>query len=312
MKKIFNNANRFVIDWTLNSLCTYHCSYCPPMLHRGNNEIYDKDTDKEIVINFLNKLYEQVKDKNVHMFINGGEPTISHNLEPILDFCHEHGWCTYLSTNCSRSLTWWEQYASKISKVTVSYHPEFVTEDIYEKMAYIGTQTNIGVFTLMYPPLWHKSIDAYNRFEKIENITLSASRVFKRDTNDFSDSYTYSPEQLKWLEENSHVRYSSTHFPPINDNTFGQTFIDINGFSEPLNEVEYVNNRKNSFVGWECNMGLDHININPFGFISQSACSQAKTISTLKDFTILPTNSEKCQTEWCMCTADVMIPKWTT
>ena len=48
MKKIFNNANRFVIDWTLNSLCTYHCSYCPPMLHRGNNEIYDKDTDKEI------------------------------------------------------------------------------------------------------------------------------------------------------------------------------------------------------------------------------------------------------------------------
>jgi organic radical activating enzyme len=312
MKKIFNNANRFIIDWTLNSLCTYHCSYCPPLLHRGNNEIYDKDTDKEIVINFLNKLYQQVKDKNVHMFINGGEPTISHNLEPILDFCHEHGWCTYLSTNCSRSLNWWEQYASKIFKVTVSYHPEFVTDDIYEKMAYIGTQTNIGVFTLMYPPLWDKSVNAYNRFQKIENVTLSASRVFKRDTNDFSDSYTYSPEQLKWLEENSHVRYSSTHFPPINDNTFGQTFIDINGVSESLNEVEYVNNRKNSFIGWECNMGVDHISIDPFGFIKQSACKQAKTISALKDFTKLPTNSDKCQTEWCMCTSDVMIPKWTT
>jgi hypothetical protein len=246
------------------------------------------------------------------MFINGGEPTISHNLEPILDFCDQHGWCSYLSTNCSRSLKWWEEYASKIFKVTVSYHPEFVTDDIYEKMSYIGSQTNIGVFTLMYPPLWTRAVDAYYKFEKIENITLSASRVFKRESKDVADSYTYSDEQLKWLEEHSHVRYSSKHFMPKNNNMFGQTFIDINGNVENLNEVDYVNNRKNSFVGWNCNMGIDHICIDSYGNVKQSTCLQAKVISTIKDFTCLPTISEKCHTKWCMCTADVMIPKWNT
>lgn len=307
--KIYNDANRFVIDWTLNSKCTYHCSYCPEGLHRGNNEIYSKEQDRQIVLDFLHKLYEQVKDKNVHLFINGGEPTISHNLEPILDFCHEHGWCSYLSTNCSRSLAWWKEYAAKIFKVTVSYHPEFVTDDIYEKMAYIGTQTNIGVFTLMYPPLWDKSVDAYNRFEKIENVTLSASRVFKRETDANDDSYAYSADQLAWLEQHSHVRWSSTHFPPPNGNMYGQTYIEVDGQSELLNEVDYVNNRKNSFVGWQCNMGVDHICIDSFGQIKQSTCKQAKIISTIKNFTRLNTESEKCYTEWCMCTADVMIPK---
>ncbi len=49
--KIYNTNDPFVINWDLNSLCTYNCSYCPSFLHLGNNFIYGKRkrTDEEII-----------------------------------------------------------------------------------------------------------------------------------------------------------------------------------------------------------------------------------------------------------------------
>lgn len=152
--KIFNDVNRFVIDWSINSLCTYHCSYCPDDLHRGVNYIKNKTEDHIVVKNFLEKLSEQLKDKSVHIFLNGGEPTIHSCLELIVDFCNSNGWCLYVNTNGSRSLDWWKEYAHKIYKVTISYHPESADEEIFDKIEFIKTQTNLGVFVLMYPPLW--------------------------------------------------------------------------------------------------------------------------------------------------------------
>jgi organic radical activating enzyme len=308
--KIFNDVNRFTIDWTLNSLCTYHCSYCPPGLHQGINVIKSKNEDPEIIKNFLNKIKSQVQGRSVHMFINGGEPTISPSLETILDFCYENKWCAYVNTNGSRSLDWWREYAKKIYKVTISYHPESVVdEEIFEKVAYIRTQTNVGVFTLMYPPFWAKSVAAYNKFKDMDRVTIAPSRVFKRDKNANDASYEYSAEQLQWLQDNSEVIFKDNVFPPAENNTYGNSFIEIDGQVSRLDEVEFANNRKNTFLDWNCNMGVDHIFIGPDGRILQSACKQAKVISNIFDFESLSTTSTVCRTEWCMCTADILIPK---
>ena len=78
--KIYNDVNRFVLDWTINSLCTYHCSYCPETLHRGVNVLKNKDKNKLlysqqiggfIIIFFLiekNKQKSFVEVKNVTLF----------------------------------------------------------------------------------------------------------------------------------------------------------------------------------------------------------------------------------------------------
>lgn len=309
--KIFNDTNRFVVDWTLNSLCTYHCSYCPPMFHRGQNFIYSREDDQKIIDNFLHKLYQQVKGRSVHIFINGGEPTISPSLEPILDFCHAHDWCAYVNTNGTRSLDWWQEYAKKAYKVTISYHPETVVdEEIFEKVEYIGTQTNVGVFTLMYPPLWDKALNAYYKFKNMPRVTIAPSRVFKRDHVDkFDVSYEYTEEQLKWLAENSNTIYKDNIFIPKQHNRYGQNLIRDNENTRVFDEVECVNNRQNSFVGWNCNMGIDHISITSYGQILQSTCRQAKKIADISNFETLSTEPSICHTEWCMCTADVLIPK---
>jgi organic radical activating enzyme len=309
--KIYNDSNRLTIDWTLNTLCTYHCSYCPPMLHRGTNIFKDKDKDKEIVLNFLNKLKAQAGDRGVHIFINGGEPTISPVFETLIDFINDAGWYAYVNTNGSRSLDWWEQYAHKIFKVTVSYHPETVIdEEIFDKVAYIGTQTNVGVFTLMYPPLWDKSLNAYHKFAAMDNVTLGASRVFKRDSLQADSSYEYDTEQLAWLEKHSNVVFKGGVKSFAQDKQYGNTFaIYEDDSTNPVDEVDFVNNRKNNFIGWNCRMGADHLFINSNWLIRQAACSHAGFMGTIEDFTGLNTTSTVCKDQWCMCTADVLITK---
>lgn len=309
MSRIFNDVNRFVIDWTLNSLCTYHCSYCPDGLHRGVNQIVSKEEDPALIENFLNSLANQISGRSVHIFINGGEPTISPSLETIINFCNSKGWCAYVNTNGSRSLEWWKENAHKIYKVTVSYHPESVDESIFEKVEYISTQTNVGVFTLMYPPLWDKSASAYNRFLAMSDVTIAPSRVFRRDSHDIDVSYDYTDEQLQWLNSNSKTLFRGNNKMPPDNNFWGTTFLEHDKTISKLDEVEFVNNRKNSFTNWKCNMGIDHIYIDQFGNIKQSACKQSKTFSNIQTFSSLMTESTLCKMQWCMCTADVMIPK---
>lgn len=307
--KIYNDANRFVIDWTLNSLCTYHCSYCPEGLHRGVNHIKSKQEDPALVKQFLVKLKDYLGSRSVHIFLNGGEPTISPSFETIIDFCAENNWCAYTNTNASRSIEWWQEYADKIYKVTVSYHPETADDSIFEKVRYIGSRTNVGVFTLMYPPYWDKAITAYNSFLKMDNVTLAPSRVFNRQSGASDVSYEYSAEQLDWLEKNSNVLFRGNTQPPPAGNYWGNTYIETDGISQILDEVSLVNSKKNTFVDWKCNMGVDHIYIDQFGNIKQSACRQAETFSSIVNFTGLLVESTVCKTAWCMCTADVLIPK---
>lgn len=309
--RIFNDTNRFTVDWTLNTLCTYHCSYCPETLHRGNNFIRSKEKDPEYVEKFLTKLAEEVKGRSVHVFLNGGEPTISPVFEQIIDFVYKQGWCAYVNTNGSRSLDWWKDYAHKIYKITISYHPETVVDsEIFEKVNYIKTQTNVGVFTLMYPPLWDKAVNAYNSFKDM-GVTIAASRVWKRNLDQPQHSYDYTEEQLAWLDSNSAVIFNNDNsVPPPDNNYFGFSFIeDDSGNVENFDEVETTNKRKNKFTDWECNMGIDHITINGQGGLLHSTCPQAYRFGHVSSFSGLIKNSTICKTEYCMCTLDTLIPK---
>jgi len=317
--KIYNNNNRFVVDWTLNTLCTYQCSYCPDHLHNGINFLKNKTDDPEIIYNFLVKLREELMGRSVHIFINGGEPTISPSLETIIDFCNDTGWCLYVNTNCSRSIDWWREYAPKIYKVTVSYHPESADEEIFEKISLIGSVTNVGVFTLMYPvsPFWEKSVSAFERLREFQNIRLEPSRVFKREKRETeSISYEYSEEQIQWLKDHSNLNIGHSVIgkipPPYN--SFGSTWVeDAAGYSTKFDEVETVNNRKNKFTGWKCNMGMDYIHITDSGHIYPAVCTVKPgrifegDIFNFKGLRRLPST---CIEEWCMCTNDVLITKY--
>jgi organic radical activating enzyme len=304
--KIYNTSDPFVINWDLNSLCTYNCSYCPSYLHLGNNFIYGKEEDVGIIEDFCNNLNSQISERNVHIFLNGGEPTIAPSFETIINFGHKVGWKIYVNTNASRSMRWWHENVSKIFGVNVSYHPEEAPDSIIEKIDYMQDKTNLSVFVLMYPLLWEKAIDMYNKLLSIKNIRVSARRVFKRESNQIADSYSYNKSQKKWLFDHSDVRIAEN----IYKNTgFGQVIYENKGKEEIIDPVEWVNTRKNSFKGWDCNIGVDYINIIFNGDVQTATCNSRKKISTIKEFTVLPTTSTICKETLCMCTAEVQVPK---
>ena len=308
--RIYNDMNRFTIDWTLNTLCTYKCSYCTPQLYAGKNFLYSKEEDPILMKEFLEKLKHDLGNRrSVHMFLNGGEPTISPSIETILDFCNDNDWSAYVNTNGSRSMEWWREYARKAFKITISYHPESVDDEIFDKVAYIGTQTNVGVYVLMYPPYWDKAMAAYERFAK-SDLTLGVSRVFKRNEQKPSVSYEYTDEQLAWMDKNS-LRFSSGFRDYNEHNAYGRTLVQYDdGSEEILNEVEFTNNLKNSFTGWSCNMGMDHIFIDSFGRIKTATCPKAPLVAnSIKEYNGLLKNPIICPEQYCMCTLDVQIPK---
>ena len=310
--KIYSDNNRFTIDWTLNTLCTYRCSYCPPDLNQGKNIVFSKSTDEVIIRSFLEKLDTEIKQRSVHLFLNGGEPTISHLFEPIIDFCAKVGWTSYVNTNLSRSLDWWLSASDKVFKVTVSYHPEFATDEIFHKVEKLSQRVNLGVFVLMYPPFWNKSVAAFERFRSIPNITLEPSRVYKRNERQSDESYNYSNEQLDWLEQNSGLRIVATENVKLASERsyWGETYVRYNELSEEkLDEVEFVNLKKTNFKGWNCSIGQNHILIHGDGTIYSGTCSTSRKISTIKDFVKLPAQGVVCKTDWCMCTGEVMVNK---
>jgi len=311
--KIYNTVNRFTIDWTLNTLCTYHCSYCPENLHRDSNVLQSPEQDPIIIKNFLNKLKTELIGRNVHMFINGGEPTISPILPIIIDFAYECNWTLYINTNGSRSLNWWKEFAPKIQAVNISYHPESVDDTIFEKVELISQYSSTNVFTLMHnaEPFWTKSVNAYNKFKTMFNVGLKPSRVFKRQLDGMSGnsiSVDYSTHQLNWLEDNINLNFIHKERTVKYIDWGENKALLLDNTIEDFDEVKMVNSRKNKYFGWKCNMGIDSLHIYKTKIFS-AACKQQISLGDIFNFSGLLKKSTMCETEWCMCTGDVLIPK---
>jgi organic radical activating enzyme len=308
--EIYDKNNVLVINWTLNSLCTYHCTYCPDILHRGTNEIIDKSRDRNILENFLIKLKEEVKDRPVHIFLNGGEPTINPHFEFLCDKFKEYDWYCHVNTNGSRSLAWWLEHAPKLYKITLSYHPEWENKDIFEKMEALGQITNTGVFVLMWPPMWDKCVAAYDKFKTISSMAhVGFTRVFKKDQFEQDTSYEYTTKQLEWFEKETPL--SKPFEFKIGDNRgFGSTYMKYQDNSEQRLDDQYLlNNRLNNFFNWTCNIGLDCLYISFFGKITGASCGQGQDLGTLENFRGLAKSPVICKQFWCSCALETNITK---
>lgn len=308
--KIYDKNNVLIVNWTLNSICTYHCSYCPDLLHRGTNTIIDKTKDRKILESFLYKLKDQVNDRPVHIFLNGGEPTINPHFEFLCDTFKKYGWFCHVNTNGSRSLSWWLEHAPKLYKITLSFHPEWENKDIYEKMEGIGKITNAGVFVLMWPPLWDRCVEAFEKFKAIDSMAhVGFTRVFKKDKLEQDTSYDYTEKQLDWFEKEQALN-KPFRFSLPEGSAFGETYLQFNNGNEMRLDDQYLlNNRLNKFYNWKCNIGIDSLHINYDGVIQKASCRQGGNLGTIENFKGLASEPVRCKQIWCSCTLETNITK---
>lgn len=309
MHKLTNDApNTVVIDWLINNICNYKCSYCIPELNAGSNI----ETPSEEIFKYFSKLEAYFDGNDKILTISGGEPTLyKHFTQLINSICTNFkNWYVEILTNGSRTLAWWEKFAqentSKNLRVNISFHPEFADADHLVNVCKILHNKIDTSVQLLYLPE-HK--DKCNEFyTKLINSELSLFVKYKsiKQFDEEGKTYDYSTDDKTELSKYFKTRIDSAQWPvPRN--------LIIDDEVKPFKHIyELVASQKNSFKGMNCEIGNKRFYIVPSGDVFGATCSTAQKINlgNMYKQTFTPIKNTVCQNAWCHCLPDIKIPKY--
>lgn len=328
MKKIIRiepantKQKQFSINWMLHDRCTYDCSYCPPDNKKGNDDWLKITFSKQ----FVDKLDDWLKQQgidNVAIHFTGGEPTVWPRFIELVDYINEKGWQIRMTTNGSRSLSWWEDNCKKFHSISMSYHSEGADIDEFiEKCKLISKHVLFHVGIMMNPTKWKEATEVVRRL-KPTNIRYTVRPLQRNFGLVGIDIPEYSEEQLSYIK-NYRVplikkliwyaaRFSLTIFKqkqPIPE----YVFVDEQLKRHHLYPNELVLNNQVNFYNWKCNAGLDQIFINSLGQIYGGTCLQGPLMGNIQEPDNIKWAEEPitCKSLHCGCYADIKITKWKT
>lgn len=278
---IINNSHDEFVNFTyeFTNVCNYKCNYCWPESHLGTTRWpdFDKACDS---FDHLISVYKGLGKKTVRVHLLGGEPTLWPRLGDFAKFIYDKHQCRVtMSTNGSRTLRWWEEYAEYFDDIQISVHHEFcdvehikkVMDAIYAKQSLVVAAT-----VMMDPKAWDTCkaiVDEFVNYDaewlvKVKLITDPAEKIVSG----------YVPEQLEYIKE------KVKRVPPqayidkmiaLNciDGKINSTMYFDDGSQEPYSTFDLMANLWNKFTGWHCNLALDRLFIRYDGTI-QGACGQ--------------------------------------
>ena len=302
--KILQGSQAFQLTWFINNICTNHCDYCNPALHMGSNYSYDWEDAKR----FLNHLVE--KHKRINCILLGGEPTVSPFLPEFVDIVARSGNNSIsMSTNCVRPVSYWKDIAPKFTNITVSYHPMYGIDNVFEKLEEIRKHTRLTVKVMFDSRYWDKALNFYTEVLD-RNIAVSAVRILPEIARNNAGS-TYTQEQSEWLATNSKRHHAPSPFTKTMQME-GDFYYDDNSvdFNADINHL--ISSRRSTFKGWECSIGIESLYVGPDGWIKKGNCSQGGKLFHLKDFTnyTFQDSKEICNIDLCSCPTDVIVSKF--
>lgn len=311
--EIKNNSGGLFLTWVINNICTNKCSYCPELLHTGQNHAYDWEQVQNFVLE-CNARYG-----HINCLISGGEPTLSPFLKDLINLIYDTGGSIILNTNLSRTKSWWEDVAPKISNISVSYHAEYVPvdneEEFIDKILFLSKYTEINVRIMMYHKLWDQCINFYNKLKNQQaGFNIEVVRItpnFGADKNFCQVNYT--KEQEHFLETTGIIFDGKKSLPDtyrrIPNN---YTMVHNNQLEKFDYEVASAlqNTNQNNFYGWECNIGLESLFVMFDGRIRKANCEEDMGwIGNINSEINWPKSSIICNKTMCHCIADVFISK---
>ena len=265
------DSNVLTIEYMLGNLCNYRCSYCFPGSHEGNHPW--PDTDLLIKnITHLFEVYKKAGKNKFELYLIGGEPTLWKDLEKFCFFLKSnYDVIIRISTNGYRKPDWWKEYGKLFDAVEISVHHEFadpahiiqVCDVLYKH------KTNVVANVLMDPSYFDKCVDILNKLK------ASTKRwpIIAKWIHLVNGETKYTDEQKKYLK-NPLKRYPNLFWWfSLKHNERYKTWVIEDGKKKRVSDNYFIINNKNKFFGWSCNLGVDHIMINPIGIISGN-CGQ--------------------------------------
>ena len=282
--------NSIKINWNLHNRCTGGCSYCPSFLWGG-------ETPKEITqyLAATKKLIDHYAGlkRTINWMFNGGEPLEMFDFPMVLKLCKENQGSVELHTNGGKIwLDWWaiEPY---VDTLTLSYHywqnPKLI-EFIIDQ--FVKNNKSVNIIVPIRPDYFIDDIDRALSIEKKYGMVVSKSALYK-EANQSIGLFNYTDEQLRIIRGESLVE-ENIHYK---ETTFGERF------EEKVKENP-------SYIGMNCNVGIEHLNISHNGWVSGSQCNNTFFGNIWMENFNLPSGPSICKMQACIYDSDQQITKF--
>lgn len=260
------DSNVLRIEFMIGNTYNYSCWYCFKGSYEGTHRW---NNDYNLVIqNFYHLLdhYKANGKTKFELHIIGGEPTLWPKLgDFVKDIKQNYDCVISISTNGTRTIRWWNQYADFFDFVILSIHYERADTEHLKNVADIIHKKNkiVNAIVLMDPKNWHKCLNI------IEDLKDSKHNWFINTSEIIHDTVMYTKEQIDFLSTPA-KRYPDTKWLKQNQHLFLKDIIvKFEDGSEKIVKKNWINlNQKNQFKGWLCNIGVDNIFINKEGRIT--------------------------------------------
>jgi organic radical activating enzyme len=297
------------------NLCNYKCHYCFPGSNEGNVPWPDVDLLIKNFDHLLNTYKQQGKNK-FEFFIIGGETTLWKDLPK---FCN-HLKANYdviikISTNATRKLNWWQENANCFDVVEISVHHEYAKIDhIIEVADFLYTnKNNIVANVLMDPFAFDKCkglIEQLRKSKKRWPIVAKAVQINGQSLHD--------EEQMKYLSVQLKRWPNLFWWFSLKVSKRRRLWAVIDGKKTLVEDNWLFLNNLNRFKGWNCNLGVDYIEVFQDGVIA-GTCKQ-KIYNEAFHYNIYDPEfvnkfkpkitSIVCNKDVCMCGGEIQISKF--
>jgi MoaA/NifB/PqqE/SkfB family radical SAM enzyme len=312
MKKIIEiksiKEETYMINWLINNICTYACTYCIPDLYAGKNNHYDLDLAKK----FIDVVADNIGHNKVMVSFSGGEPTIFPKFDKLCKYLRDKGWTLGITTNGSRKPEYFTELSPLFSYMCFSYHPSYHNENFFEAAQAASANTLVMIRVMFDPLHWDLALETYNRCAQNPDFATEAVRLYKHEGESLGSTGAdvgYTPEQDEFLKNVTRVQRKSDMW---NDNHDSESIaIYDDGSKAQFDAIDIVNRRQNSFLGWECDIGKSQIFINYDGLVKKGNCFQDGWVTSVQDFDpkVIFEARTICRTPFCYCVTDIKTPK---
>lgn len=315
--------NTILVDWVLGNTCDYSCTYCTPNNYDGSSPWPTLAVFKNLV-NTVSSYYNY-RNKIVRWNLLGGEVTVWKEFSKALEIINNAGTLNNsvsIQSNGSRSVRWWKKNAHLMSEVLFSYHPEQADYKHITKVVntlFSEGIDNVSVSVMFYPKLEKLCFEAGEYF--VENLTCG-NRVGMKplqktlgtaETFEYEDRVRLRMQHIESIDipgtRSINLGESVNHIPQVmywvNTTTGKRVYADTNDLSH---------SRLNHWKGWDCNIGIEKINITGGGIlVTGSHCgSEENTFGniTKPEAIKFPTKGQVCTWDWCPCGSDIATTKY--
>lgn len=258
-------SNHLRIEYMVGNYCNFKCWYCDPYANAGTHRWFD-DTDL-LLDNFKHLFNYYISRGKTNFELNyvGGEPSLWPNIGVFSKKIKEEFDCLItITTNGSRTLRWWDKNARTFDKIRLSCHPGQVDIDHYIDVCDLIYEKDVALnaMIMMDPINWGESISLIEKCKKSKHKwCISILEVYS--------NHNYTDDQKSYISKNvkrpASLLYSIRH----KDFSFTKPRAVLDDGTVNKIERNFLSlNNLNRFEGWECNLGLDSINIHKDGKLS--------------------------------------------